>query len=145
MSLDFITKKRLLIISLFLTLIFFFLVFLGTRFCYRDDLCKVLRENILNDSLNFTIIFPILLLVSVITYFSPPPVFASWKKFAIWAVPVVVALSIITTSGVFRGGSGIGVYAIDFTLHVLVLIYSWFFLHSLIVILSAWWKSRKAS
>lgn len=66
-------------------------------------------------------------------------IFKCWKAFAVWAVP----LSMFLTHQILTMKTG-GFIDIRPALYLIVL-YGSYFLISLIIILRAWWKSRKSS
>ena len=144
MNLNFITKKTFLIFSLFVTTLFLLFIFLGTNSCYRNEFCNIFRNSILSDDLFFTIIFPIFLAISLITYPLHKNIFTRWKRFAIWATPVVVTLSIIIANIDTGGGIG-GLIEGQMVLFTLFALHILYFITSLAVIALAWWKERSSS
>lgn len=134
----FLSKRLVLAASFLLSMVFILLLFLGTDQCYNNDLCKPIRTILSNDFFVFTVIFPIFLLISLITYPLKQIVFETWKKFAVWAVPVVLILTYIITND---SGSG-GFFSMDFSLYYLAIVYGLFFLTSLTIIGVSAFRSR---
>lgn len=134
----FFTKRVFLATSVFLTLFFVFIFLLGTKYCYNDLTCRQLRKTFSEDFLIFTALFPILLIISIITHFLSTSVFEAWKKFAVWAIPVLLVLTYLVT----RDTGGSNFFTMDFSLYFLAIIYGLFFLSSLIVIGIATTKSK---
>lgn len=133
-----LTKKNLFCLSLALTIVFGLIIVLGTDACYSNPVCREVRRNVLNDYLSITMIFPILLLISVITYRLKSTVFESWKKFAIWAVPLVLLLTFLIT----RDSGGSNFFTMDYSLYFLAILYGLFFLISLTIIAVSTIRSR---
>lgn len=76
-------KKHVLSIGAVGTLLFGFLMSLGTDACYVNATCKSWR-GILTDSLIVTIFFPCVLILSLITYKLRDEVFRAWLHFSYW-------------------------------------------------------------
>jgi hypothetical protein len=66
-------------------------------------------------------------------------VFESWKKFALWAVPIMLVL----TGLLVLGGEGSSYFSFGFGPFILTLLYGAYFLASLIIIVLAILKERK--
>ena len=81
-----LTKKSILITTLFGTVFFITLFFLGTDACYQNVLCKIFRNIFSYDGLSATALFPACLFLSLITYKLYEEVFVTWIKFAKWWV-----------------------------------------------------------
>lgn len=133
-----LTKKAFLISSLVLTGVFLAVIFLGSNHCYENIQCREIRERILRDYLFFTILFPTFLTFSIITYPLSLHVFNTWKKFALFSVPLVLVLTYLT----IKGGGREGFFSLDFTPYYLFTIYGIFFLVSIIIILIAVFRER---
>jgi hypothetical protein len=88
-------KKIVLFVSLLITLFFLFLIVLGFDSCYGNLSCRVIRDAFFpNDWLIVTIIAPVVLVFSLITFWMKDVVFKAWWKFASWYVPVVAILTV---------------------------------------------------
>ncbi len=137
----FLTKKMVFGFHLFS-----FFIFCLCLYVYNNDLlCGTnwgCYDAVLFTAYGFLSLI-ILLLPSIITFPFDPNVFTRWKKFAMKAVPVVLVVTFITTSGAFKSGSGLGGIGIDLGPLVLGLLYGWFVIHSLILIIYTSIKSRR--
>lgn len=93
-------KKHVLIIGIVGTLLFSFLIFLGTNTCYANATCKAWR-NMLSDSFIVTLFFPCVLIFSLITYKMRNEVFRAWLRFSYWWIPLsfILILSASNESG----------------------------------------------
>ena len=89
-------KNSVLIVGAVGTLLFGFLVFLGTDTCYVNTTCKILRGAILNGSSVVTFFFPGILFFSLITYKMSEAVFISWSRFAYVWVPLSMILILVS-------------------------------------------------
>ena len=81
-----------------------------------------------------------LLLPALLTTPLASGVFESWKRFAIWAAPLVLALSALL---LFAGESGPYGFSLGITPLILLVLYGLYFLVSLVIIGVAAVKTRK--
>ncbi|HEY4516660.1 MAG TPA: hypothetical protein VJG64_01825 [Candidatus Paceibacterota bacterium] len=88
-------------------------------------------------------IFLITFVFSLLTYNLHDAVFIAWRKFALWAVPVLMILTYILTIPPRTGGLGIGsVIAASFTLATLFLLFASFVIISLVIIVWKYFSTR---
>lgn len=83
-------KKVVLCVSVLGTLFMLLLLILGTRACFTNYTCDRLSEVILDDRLQFVFVFPVMLILSLITFWMKEEVFRSWAKFSLWFVPILI-------------------------------------------------------
>ncbi len=131
-----LTKRKLLIVTLAWTVLLgVFIVIARSDACYHNSVCWSFVGAA--DMLGMILFFPTLLLMfSIIIYPLHPLVFNRWKKFALWSVPVVVIFTLLLASidtggGLFDLGAGEMLVTC-----VLILLYGWFFIHSLALIIA---------
>lgn len=84
-----------------------------------------------------TLMYGILFIPALLALPSPPSVFEAWKRFAVWAVPVLFALFLLTMF-VDEGNS---YYSFGFTGFALVVLYALYLLSSLGIIAVAVYRS----
>ena len=72
----------------------------------------------------------ILFITLILSCFFKASVFESWKKFAVWAVPVILILTYFIT----RDTGGSNFFSMDFSVYFLAIVYGLFFLTSLVII-----------
>lgn len=136
----FITKRRLLTASLVIGVgVYLFALLLGTDWCEGNLVCsKYFYWGTYTDSIVLTIsgfVFATLP-ITLITYPFSDRIFEAWKRFAVYAVPMVlIGYYYIEESGIGRGW-------LDFTIVYLMMLYGTFFLISLIIIAVAAWRGR---
>lgn len=87
----------------------------------------------------YLFISPFLLFISLLTYKMKAIVFESWKKFAIWGVPIVLTITWYLT----RDTGGGGFFGVDFTFEFLLILYGLFTLISLVLIFTTAIKHRR--
>lgn len=135
-----LTKNVVLSVGLFGTITLVVMSILAfTSSCRSTDAC--LSFFIAYDPwywANYIFITPFLLILSLVTYWLNQRVFEAWKKFVIFALPVVLILTWYSTRDIGEGGF----FSLDFTLFFLGIIYGLFFLISIIIILIAWAHNR---
>jgi hypothetical protein len=86
-------KKIVLITSSLITLFFLFLVVLGFDSCYENKTCSHLQDVFGgNDWLIITIIAPVVLVFSLITFWMKDEVFKKWFKFTSWYIPILAGI-----------------------------------------------------
>lgn len=78
-------------------------------------------------------IFPFLLTLPL-----KPRVFEVWRSYAVWAVPIMLALSAL----IMIGGDGNAYVSFGVGPFLLMILYGAYLLISLIIIARAWWMSR---
>ncbi len=101
----FLTKKNILILSLFGTIFFLSpVIFYNIFDCYNQNtfLCSAEYQHI---TMLFVLLIPNLVF-SLITYKMRQEVFDYWMKFAIWATPLLMILTFLISGG---GNNGLGV------------------------------------
>lgn len=113
--------------------------------CYTDGVYKdnVLCEDFFDHMGEALIPSMSALAIVFLAFLFVPQTFPVWKRFAIWAIPVAAFLMSIapqSNSGGLGGGIGFGPTAEDAYIWVPTI----FVLTSLIIIIRAWWKSRKS-
>lgn len=128
----YLSKRTIVLIGLLGSIILLSLFLISS-----SDLCRSNPECIsafvkynLWDWANYILITPIILSLSLLTYILNPRVFESWKKFAVWAMPVILLLTYLVT----RDTGGSNFFSMDFSLYFLAIIYGLFFLISLVII-----------
>ena len=137
-----ITKKSVLVVTLSYfaacaAIIGFFKFVLGCE--WRGECVDIGSTGTLILALFFWLmpIFAAILVFSLLTYNLHEAVFIAWRKFAIWAVPLMILLSFLLITGSSTGGMGIGsAIAGSFTILMLLLLFGAFIIGSLIII--AW-------
>ena len=136
-------KNSVLIVGAVGTLLFGFLVFLGTDTCYVNTTCKILRGAILNGSSVVTFFFPGILFFSLITYKMREEVFQAWWRFARWWVLVIVAVTLFLQNAGGGGGIGIsGAVGGAFDALILGILYVILVITSLVKIVRAYLKTK---
>lgn len=75
----------------------------------------------------------ILLIPFFLTMFFSPSVFGAWKKFAVWAIPIVLILTFFI--GRMSDGGGVGVAGFHPALILLPVLYGFYFLVSFAIII----------
>ena len=104
-----LTKKNVLILSLFGTIFFLSpVIFYGIFDCYEHNifLCSGEYQHIVRLFVPFFYVFIFSLIFSLITYKMKQGVFDYWMKFAIWAAPMLMILTFLILGG---GNNGLGV------------------------------------
>lgn len=143
MNLNFITKRNIFFFSIFFLSILTSLIFIQETCDYNAlGWCWQYWSEI--GLFGGMIFVPSLFLffLSIIIIPLPSYVFDNWKKFAIWSVPLTIVLSILITNWGGSGGGGVGVYSMDLRPLFLIFLYGWFLIHSLIIILLAWYQAK---
>ncbi len=102
----FVTKKRVFIISLLITVLLLCLVLLQeTRECYRDwNWCRVYVWDFVMSVGPFLIPFVAIFLISTITYKMRNEIFHTWLKFSAFVLPVVYFFIIRSPESAIGGG-----------------------------------------
>lgn len=138
-----LTKKSILFESSSLFLISSVLIGIArSEVCYYNHACNSFFYRV--GDFGIFLFLPLLILpFSLITYKLSAPVFVSWRNFAIFAIPVVVAITIPLVMYDTSSGFG-GLIEEQIILLTLATLYTLYFLTSLIIIIRAWWKSRKS-
>lgn len=90
-----VTKKNILILSLFGTIFLVLLGMLGIESCYRNTTCKMFRDLLSFESLSSSILFLPLFLFSLITYKMRDEIFEIWVKFALWWAGATIILVLL--------------------------------------------------
>ena len=113
---------------------------------YKRNECFQLSAHCTADFIELTstaffVLLPFVLLLApvIFTFFGLPAVFEAWKRFAIWAAPLVLALSALL---LFAGESGPYGFSLGITPLILLVLYGIYFLASVIIIYIA---ARKPS
>lgn len=105
-----LNKKNVLLIGLLGSLILLVYIYIGGSYadaCYSKNWCRDLEK--ISEPIVYTlIIFPILFLLSLITYKLRNEVFERWFKFARWYAPLWVVLAFFLSSNL-GGPSGFGI------------------------------------
>ena len=135
-----VSKKIVLTIS-FICLLF--LVGTSVFVCNIDNWCA----NHSPQTLGFlsTIVFPPFVLVflfSLITFKMKDDVFRAWRNFAVWAVPLIIAVALLLAYLPSQGGMA----AVIGGAYILLLIYLLnilFFIISLVIIVYKWAQLQK--
>lgn len=127
-------KKITLYTSLSLTLLFGLMIiwvdYLGYDFC--SGTCQ---RSVINIGESF-FFFPVVFLFSLITYFAPERVFASWWKFARIAIPAIFIPVLLINMEVHHNPNGD--WQDIFDLQALILLYGIFILGSAWSIWKGW-------
>lgn len=137
-----LTKKNILITGGIGAIFVLFLVILGTDTCYRDDICKIVRHAFGYDLLGVTIIFPLILFFSILTYRMRDEVFEHWVRFAAWGVPAVIIAHTLVYIIFYRNGSP-DVFEKIVVVPIFMLIYGLFIVISLWRIITKWRELNK--
>ncbi|RJQ34779.1 hypothetical protein C4568_01895 [Candidatus Parcubacteria bacterium] len=139
MSLNFLTKKIIFLLHLLsvLALVFFAYGNGGETFCGNSWECNELITSIAFVFLAASI----LLIPSLATFPLKGQAFVDWKRFAVFAIPVVIALTIYLINLDVSDAMG-GLLVGQLILMALVGLYALYFLISFCIIGYAWWKSR---
>ena len=88
-----LTKKKVLLISISLSLILLAIDQIGTyRLCSQDDTCALYLATLVRTLL---LVFPLALL-SLATYFLRDEIFFIWMRFARWFIPISIFLILIS-------------------------------------------------
>ena len=112
--------------------------YLFNSICPGSDLNSLLcNTNIYDPAYNISsilvlvsLVFAVLLVPFIFTLFFSSNVFESWKKFAVWAIPVTLVLSVI----LMIGGEGNSYFSFGFGPFILAVLYGAYFVISLVVI-----------
>lgn len=91
------TKKNVLLTGLSGTILFVFLVLLGTDACYMNTTCKSLRVALSDDSLVVTLFFPCVFIFSLITYKMKDEIYRAWLHFSYVWIPLSVILILMSS------------------------------------------------
>ncbi len=138
---EFFSKKNTLVVSLLGTIVLSSLTIVSfSEICRYSQACVSLFVRYdLWDWANYILITPLILLLSLLTYWLNQRVFESWKKFAVIGVPIVLVLTYFIT----RPTGGSNFFTMDWSLYFLAVIYGLFFLISLIIIMVSVLRSRR--
>ena len=141
----FLTKRSVILSTLTLSLLvawIFVVPIIGT--CSSDLVCTVLVDILGYDFpeillfIPFLILFPALVSLPMNNF-----VFENWKKFSIWAVPILIILSyLIIRREESMGGGFMSVEIGPIIIGILYAIYS---LVSLLIIGVTWYRNREKS
>lgn len=131
-----LTKKRFGLV--FTTIAFLAIVqwYINFLTICESDFCT----NIAGLMLYTSIALFFLLVPSLLTLPLKLRVFETWRSFALWAVPITLALSAL----IVIGGEGNAYISFGVGPFFLMILYGLYFLISLIIIAVSWWKTRKA-
>lgn len=110
---------------------------LGTDICYRDDVCRAVRHIFSYDWLGVTIIFPLILFFSILTYRMRDEIFEHWVRFAAWGIPAVIIAHVLMYAIFYRNGSP-DVFERIVVVPIFILIYGLFIVISIWRIVSKW-------
>ena len=139
---NWVTKKTIFISSIGCLLFFLLMMFLYENNLVCGEWWECYDAMVITAYISLAVIF--LLLPAYITFLISGFVFERWKKFATWAVPSVLAISLVFAIGEGPGGSGVGVLTLDARPFLLAILYGWFFIHSLVIIISATIRERRS-
>lgn len=128
----FLTKTHFILIGLLGTFILVLITILSfSDLCRSNQNCISIFVNLnIWYWANYILFTPMILLFTLITSWMRLSVFGAWKRFAVWAIPVLLVLTYFVT----RDTGGNNFFTMDFSLYFLAIIYGLFFLSSLIVI-----------
>jgi len=104
------SKKNVLFFSLLYIILSGVLIALYSFFpdaCYTNSWCEGNAETILRVIAVIFLPMVLVLLSTLITYRMHNDVFIAWRKFAIWAVPIMTFLNIVMALQPTSGGLGI--------------------------------------
>lgn len=130
---NFLSKTNFLIIGLFGTFILILVTGVSfSDFCHLSQPCvsTFVRLDIWYWA-NYIFIAPVILFFLLITNWMNYKIFEAWKKFAIFALPIILILTFLVT----RDTGGSNFFSMDYSLYFLAIIYGLFFLGSLAVII----------
>lgn len=133
-----LTKKLFIsFILVWSTIVSVLVVLTKLDLCERGSNCNLVVHAI--EPLGLFLFVPIAFLpIAIIFVFLKEVNYVSWKKFAIWAVPIVLILTYLVT----RDTGGSNFFTMDFSLYFLAIIYGLFFFISLLVIGTSAWRNR---
>lgn len=127
----FVTKKNTVLVLVIVLLIYTGIqLYAFNLICTSDGVYNYDCGKLFFSLKFFSLYIGILLFPSVFTLPFPIIVFERWKRFAKWAVPVVVILTLILTLSK-EGGA---FFSYGFSGFFLVILYAWFAIHSLTLI-----------
>ena len=141
----FLTKKMVLLsVPALLVILFLLHAFLAFVWCPVSEWFTYTECYISRDVTSFLFSIGFVIVVTIIPFslLTIPlalSVFEAWKRFAVWAVPVLLAI----TALLVIGGEGNAFFSFGFGPFILLVLYALYFLISLIIIFRAWQKSRK--
>lgn len=135
----YLTKKKFLLFSILFLLIPLAAIIIQETCDYKSE--GWCRENwTLLGELGKTTLWPSILLISLtlMTFIFQNSIFEAWKKFAIWGIPVLLVLTYLVT----RDTSSHNFFSMDFSLYFLAILYSLFFLISLMIIVVTAFRNK---
>ncbi len=137
---EFLKRKNVFITSLILVALFVLLgLIMRSSQCKLDSVCSSLYWSEFWSEKLPTILFVLIISIfpfSTLTLFAPNNAFDRWKRFAVWAVPILALL----TLPIIKALSGDW---LDVATPTLVFLYGIYFIISLAIIIRAWRKERK--
>ena len=135
----FMNKKNILLVSLIGTIILGALLFIpSVDYCYSHNWC-VQTTNLIESFSFIVLLFPVIFVLSAITYKMQNEVFVAWKNFAIWYVPLFALLSVVIQNQ-GHGGDFVSGW---FDAVILLFSLGLFLLISLIIIIKKSLSSKK--
>jgi len=126
-------KNFILALSLLGTILLY--VFFNAR---ALGLCREICSPVFGDYQNIFLLFPFILIFSLLTYFMPIRVFRAWWSFAKYAIPLILVLSFIINAGFHHNPTG--QWQDIFDIPILLTLYSIFAIGSLVQIARGYFK-----
>lgn len=139
----FFTKKNYLILFSLFTVSLFFLQTVGvSQICTGDGVRNWTCTEYLGVFKTLLLYGVALLSPIVVLLLFNSKVFEAWKKFAIWAVPVILVM--VTALSSVETGGGIGGMVEQRMLAAAIIgLYAGYMIASVAIIGTSWWKSRE--
>ncbi len=142
----YLTKKNVVVLFL-LFLIFAVSSMLLDSQCDQFSWCPISNPGYISESLGYVLLFILyvtpLLLPVVLTLPLKKQVFEIWKKFAVVAIPAVLAIDLYLYNMSLNQASGFAPGSDLWPAIISLFLYGGYFLVSFVVIGVAWWKSRR--
>ena len=133
------TKKNVLHVSIGYVIYFFTLLLIGTV-CDRVW-CDIQEDGFLVSILYFFAPLLPIFFFSLITYKMKDEVFRAWWRFARWWVLVIIAATLLLQNA--SGGGTLGMNK-DFTVFILIILYSILIVTSLVKIVRAYLRTKNS-
>jgi hypothetical protein len=126
-------KIKVLLFSFFTTVLIYFFTKINLGFCI---IVNYTCQDLSYIAARTFVIFPLVLVFSLITYKLPERVFIAWWKFAKFAIPIIFGLTFLINAGVHHISGG--QWQDMFDIPVILTLYAIFVIGSLVQIVRGW-------
>ena len=106
---------------------------------HQEKCIRILDSSVVSIFFNIATYLALVILPSLFALPLASTVFEAWKRFAVWAVPAMLAI----TALLILGGEGNAYFSFGFGPFILMILYGLYFLVSLVIIIIAAVKARK--